>query len=181
MELDKTLTEQSSMLDVFERDNHSFSYWTKLYYNIHIVGSPTNTVKAKTNDIKKFLVFLDQSIGTHNVNLWTPSVSKSFCNYLLDQNLQPTSINRCAATLRHFATWLHKEKPLPAGHPYTGVKDLVTDEPVWNGLTTQQILLLKSACDIRLTTCTKKNQNPIFDAAIFYVLLNTGLREFELV
>lgn len=91
MERDKTLTEQSSIVDVFERDNHSFSYWTKLYYNIHIVGSPENTVKAKTNDIKKFLVFLDQSIGTHNVNLWTPSVSKSFCSYLLEQKLQPSS------------------------------------------------------------------------------------------
>lgn len=57
---------------------------------------------------------------------------------------------------------------------------MVIDDPVWNGLTDRQITLLKSACDLRINTCTKKNQNPLFETAVFYVLLYTGLREFEL-
>jgi integrase/recombinase XerD len=40
---------------------------------------------------------------------------------------------------------------------------------------------LKSACEQRLKACTRKNQNPKMETALFYVLLGTGLRESEVV
>ncbi|WP_238400517.1 hypothetical protein [Legionella bononiensis] len=40
---------------------------------------------------------------------------------------------------------------------------------------------LKSACEQRIKTCTRKNQNPLMETALFYVLLDTGLRESEVV
>jgi integrase/recombinase XerD len=70
---------------------------------------------------------------------------------------------------------------LIAGDPLSGVKDLQTDAPEWNGLTSKQLMRLKSACEQRSKLCTRKNQNALLEAAIFYVLLGTGLRESELV
>lgn len=74
-----------------------------------------------------------------------------------------------------------KERPLLAGNPLEGVRDLQTDEPDWNGLTNTQVLRLKAAVEQRIKACTKANQNPWLEAAVFYLLLQTGLRESELV
>jgi len=56
----------------------------------------------------------------------------------------------------------------------------VTEAPSWNGLTRRQILRLKSACEQRIKACTRADQNPLLEVAVFHVLLHTGLREFEL-
>jgi len=62
-----------------------------------------------------------------------------------------------------------------------GVKDIQTDAPDWNGLTNRQIMRLKAACEQRMASCTRKDQDPLLERAVFLVLLNTGLRESELV
>jgi integrase/recombinase XerD len=54
------------------------------------------------------------------------------------------------------------------------------EEPDWNGLTNQQLMALKGVIDNRITICTGKNQNPLLEAAIFFTLLHTRLRKFEL-
>ena len=56
-----------------------------------------------------------------------------------------------------------------------------TDAADWNGLTSRQIMRLKLACEQRVKSCTRKNQNPILETAVFYILLCSGLRESELV
>jgi integrase/recombinase XerD len=40
---------------------------------------------------------------------------------------------------------------------------------------------LKSVCEQRIKDCTRKNQNPLVETALFYILLGTGLRESEIV
>ena len=40
---------------------------------------------------------------------------------------------------------------------------------------------LKSACEQRIKSCSRKNQNPLLETVVFYLLLGTGLRESELV
>jgi len=94
--------------------------------------------------------------------------------------LSATSINRILATLQHFAKWLHGQHPLATGNPMEGLRDIVTELPVWNGLTPREITCLKVACDQRLAICGRANQNPSLEVAVFYCLLYTGLRESEL-
>lgn len=94
---------------------------------------------------------------------------------------QATSINRTMATIRHVRRWLHKKRPFLAGDPLAQVKDLQTEAPDWNGLTSRQLMRLKSACEQRIKSCTRKNQNPLMETALFYVLLGTGLHEPEVV
>jgi integrase/recombinase XerD len=94
--------------------------------------------------------------------------------------LSATSINRILATLRHFAKWLHGQHPFATGNPVASIRDIVTELPVWNGLTPREITCLKVACDQRLAICSRANQNPLLEMAVFYCLLFTGLRESKL-
>ena len=172
----------------------SLTHWFKVYYQIVVAGSPDTTQRAKRRDMEKFLNFFMKEVGHDCIHYWTPAVSKHFQKYLQEtpspssgQTLQPTSINRIMATLRHLAGWIIQQSgsklegaPFPAGSPFAGVRDVVTDAPDWNGLESRQLLRLKSACEIRLSSCTKANQNPILETAVFYCLLMTGLRESEL-
>jgi integrase/recombinase XerD len=136
--------------------------------------------------LTKFLNFVTQEVGHDHVDSWTPAVTKHFLQNLksaVSGNTQKpykaTTINRILATIRHFARWLHKQRPLLAGDPFARVSDIQTDAPDWNGLTSRQLMLLKSACEQRLSSCKRKNQNPHLEIAVFYLLLQTGLRESE--
>ncbi|WP_253255883.1 tyrosine-type recombinase/integrase [Legionella quinlivanii] len=169
-------------------DTHSLSAWLSFYYQVHVKGSPEKTEQAKQNDLNKFLNFFQMEVGHDQVDNWTPAVSKQFQRSLSStisektgKPYKATSINRTMATVRHAGRWLHHQRPLIAGDPLSGVKDLQTDTPEWNGLTSRQLMRLKAACEQRAKICTRKNQDALLETAVFYVLLGTGLRESELV
>lgn len=169
-------------------DTNSLSAWLSYYYSVHVKGAPEKTEQAKMKDLSKFIQFFNSEIGHDVVDNWTPAVSKQFqkslCNTISERTGKPykaTSINRTMATIRHVGRWLHQQRPLLAGDPLAQVKDLQTDAPDWNGLTSRELMRLKSACEQRIKSCTRKNQNPLMETALFYALLGTGLRESEIV
>ena len=169
-------------------DTNLLSAWFSFYYQVHVKGAPEKTEQAKQNDIAKFLNFFEMEVGHDHVDNWTPAVTKQFqkmlCSTIATQTnktYKATTVNRIMATIRHIGRWLHKQRPLLAGDPLTQVKDLQTDSSDWNGLTSRQLMRLKSACEQRLKSCTRKNQNPLMETAVFYTLLCSGLRESELV
>ena len=168
--------------------NNSISAWFDYYFQVHVRGAPEKTEQAKIQDLSKFLNFFQMEVGHDHVDNWTPAVTKQF-QKSLQKTISPktgklykaTSVNRTIATLRHVGRWLHKQRPLLAGDPFTQVKDLQTEASNWNGLTSRQIMRLKSACEMRIEGCRRDNQNPLLETAVFYTLLGTGLRESELV
>lgn len=169
-------------------DTNSLTAWLSYYYAVHVKGAPEKTEQAKKKDLSKFIKFFQAEVGHDNVDNWTPAVSKHFQRNLsktisekTGKPYKATSVNRTMATIRHVGRWLHKQRPLLAGDPLAQVKDLQTDAPDWNGLTSRQLMRLKSACEQRIKSCTRKNQNPLMETALFYVLLGTGLRESEVV
>lgn len=173
-------------LGVKHRD--SLTAWALLYFKIHVMGAPQKTQAAKQRDLEKFMAFFDSELGHEHLDGWTPAVTRRFQQSLIKsvsayttRGYAETTINRVMASLRHFARWLHQQRPLLAGDPFLGVKDRQLDEPAWLGLTEKQVLRLKAACEQRLKICGRKNQNPLLETAVFYVLLQTGLRESELV
>lgn len=161
-------------------DKNALTAWVKLYFQVQVIGGSKNTTRSKQNDFKSFLVFFLEGIGQDNLDYWTPAITKAFIKEEEDKGKAATSINRCLATLRHFSKWVHTQRPFIAGNPFDGVKDLSIAAPDWNGLDSREIMRLKAACEQRIALCTRKNQNPLKETAIFYVLLYTGLREFEL-
>ena len=169
-------------------DTNSLSAWLSYYYSVHVRGAPEKTEAAKKKDLAKFVQFFQSEVGHDLVDSWTPAVSKQFQRNLVKtisektgKPYKATSINRTMATIRHVGRWLHQQRPLLAGDPLAQVKDLQTDAPDWNGLTSRQLMRLKSACEQRIKSCTRKNQNPLMETALFYLLLGTGLRESEVV
>lgn len=169
-------------------DTNSLSAWLSYYYSVHVKGAPEKTEQAKQKDLSKFIQFFQNEVGHDHVDSWTPAVSKQFQKKLTktisDKTGKPykaTSINRTMATVRHVGRWLYQQRPLLAGDPLAQVKDLQVDAPDWNGLSSRQLMRLKSACEQRIKGCTRKNQNPLMETALFYVLLGTGLRESEVV
>lgn len=169
-------------------DTNSLSAWLSYYYSVHVKGAPEKTEQAKMKDLSKFIHFFQTAVGHDLVDSWTPAVSKHFQKNLsktisekTGKPYKATSVNRTMATIRHVGRWLHQQRPLLAGDPLAQVKDLQTDAPDWNGLTSRQLMRLKSACEQRIKSCTRKNQNPLLETAIFYTLLGSGLRASELV
>ncbi len=166
----------------------SLTFWATLYLEIRVKGAAPGTVKAKLQDLGKFLSFFTCEVGGDHVDAWTPAVTRAFQNYLqeikskhTDKHYSPETINRILSTVGHFGRWLHKQRPLLAGNPMENYKEITTDYPNWNGLTDREIMLLKSACEQRVAICTKRNQNPLLETAVFYLLYQTGLRVGELV
>jgi integrase/recombinase XerD len=74
---------------------------------------------------------------------------------------------------------IYKQRPLIAGNPMAGVRDVQTDAPDWNGVERRHVLRLKSACEQRIKACDRQDQNPALEAAVFFMLLHTGLRRSE--
>lgn len=182
-------SEQSAVAHLLPTEQrNTLTAWVTLYYQIHVHGAPQKTETAKQQDLTKFLTFFKNEVGRDHLDSWTPAVTKHFQQALKKTLLPKTgkpykaaTINRILATLRHFGAWLHKQRPLLAGNPLHGVKDLQLDDPDWNGLTARQVMRLKSACEQRINACLRKNQNPLMETAIFYALYGSGLRRSELV
>lgn len=169
-------------------DTNSLTAWLSYYYSVLVKGAPEKTEQAKKKDLSKFIQFFQTEVRHDCVDNWTPAVSKHFQKNLsktisekTGKLYKATSVNRTMVTVRHVGRWLHKQRPLSAGDPLAQVKDMQTDAPDWNGLTSRQLIRLKSACEQRIKSCTRKNQNPLMETALFYVLLGSGLRESEVV
>jgi integrase/recombinase XerD len=151
------------------------------YFHTHVVNSSKNTFRAKQTDISDFLKFFVTNVQIDSPNFWTPSITKGFIKHLKEQcKLKPTSINRKLATLRHAASWMERKGVFKVDNPFSGVSDIKMGVISWKGLSDVEIMRLKSACDKRMAYCTRRNQNPLLETTVFYVLLHTGLREAEL-
>lgn len=169
-------------------DTNSLKAWLGYYYEVHVKGAPEKTEQAKMKDLSKFIQFFEMEVGHDHVDSWTPAVSKQFQKSLTNtispvtnKPYKATTVNRTMATIRHVGRWLHQHRQLMAGDPLSQVKDVQVDSQDWNGLTSRQLMRLKSACEQRIKSCTRKNQNPLLETAIFYALLGSGLRASELV
>lgn len=164
------------------KNEHSLAVIFTVYFNTMVKSSSIYTENAKRYDFNLFYDYFLNVFKHDHIDFWTPSVSKDFQKYLeTEKKFKGTSINRITATLRHAAKWIDRYRPFAGGYPFENVKRLREDDPAWKGITKRQLSLLKTGVDIRLKICTKKNQNPLLEAAIIYTLLCTGLRKFELI
>src|ERR1700677_2934645 len=165
-------------IDEFE----SLSAWVRLYGALEAASNAENTMAAKRRDLDLFMAFFRERLNSDHPSDWTKSITSSFLRHLESgQGKKATTVNRVLSTLRHCSAWIHRRRPFLAGDPCQGIKELVTDEPAWKGLTDVDVMRLRSAAEQLVMLKGRKNQNAIRDLAIFLVLLFTGLRVSEML
>jgi len=162
-------------------DRPSLAAWFNLYMGLEAGANADNTIAAKTRDLTAFLDFFGRATGCDQADLWTRSITGDFVKTLQGQKRSPTTINRTLATLRHCASWIHRQRPFLAGNPTARIADIAVDDPEWKGLSDIEVTRLKAAAEQLIHVKRRRNQQPIRDFAIFQVLLRTGLRVSELL
>ena len=163
------------------KQSNSLNGWVRLYCTLEAGANAPSTFLAKVRDLRLFLTFLQEKLGSDHPDQWTKSVTAGFLRHLENTlGRKPTTVNRVLATLRHCANWIHHHRAFLASNPADGIKDLVVDEPEWKGLSDLEVMRLKSAAEQLVRLKAAPNQHPVRDQAIFLVLLNTGLRVSEL-
>lgn len=161
--------------------------WIALYLAVHVVGGPSKTTEAKTNDLRRFYTWYEHILGHDLVDAWTPSVTKTYRIHLTDtiqrtgRPFAPATVNRHLATLRTFVRWLNGRRPLLAGDPMVDVTDVNINFSAWRGLTDVELARLRSAVDQRKAIWKSDSRvDADLEVAVFYVLVHTGLRAAEL-
>ena len=188
--MDSLISQENSDIEILEKtkekNEDTLPYWINIYFATQVQGRSQNTIKAKRADLGMFLSFFYNTLLSYNIDLWTPSISRSFQTHLLTtkskngETFKASSVNRVMSSIKHLSNWINKKRGFKAGSPFEQVKIIDLDEPKWNGLTDNQITRLKGACDIRLKAKARDHQNPLRETAVFYILLYTGLRAAEL-
>ena len=167
-----------------ERDD--LAAWLNVYMAVEVEPG-SNTYRAKLGDIQWFLRFFFESTSGYECDQWTRSLSKSFLSWIQKQKsertgkrLAPNTCRRILDTAKRAAKWIHRQRPFLAGYPFQDVKDLKVDEPDWQGLSDVEVRRLKAAAEQLMQMETRTDQVPIRNYAILRVLLDAGLRAFEL-
>jgi integrase/recombinase XerD len=156
--------------------------WFRLYGAVEAGANAPNTVLAKGRDLGQFMRFFADRVRSDHPDQWTKTITAAFLRYLEDdEGKKPTTVNRVLATLKHCAAWVHDRRPFLAGDPCSGVRELVTAEPAWKGLSDVAVMRLRSAAEHLVHLKKRRDQHALRDRAIFLVLLHTGLRVSELL
>jgi integrase/recombinase XerD len=173
-----------SVVPATRRDD--LTAWFNLYMSLEVEPG-SNTYRAKLGDLKWFLGYFYETTGGYECDQWTRSLSKSFLSWIQKQKsertgkrLAPNTCRRILDTAKRASRWIHRQRPFLAGYPYQDVKDLKVDEPDWKGLTDLEVRRLKSAAEQLIHMSERADQVPRRNFAILLVLLDTGLRAFEL-
>ena len=160
--------------------------WFNLYLGVE-VESGSNTHRAKVLDIQWFLRFFFEDAGGYHCDDWTPGRTKTFKSWIRKQisdktgkRLAPSTCRRVFDTTKHAAGWIHRQRPFVAGIPFEGIKGPSLEDPTWQGLADLEVRRLKAAAEQLLHLNTRANQMPRRNYAILLVMLDSGVRVFEL-
>ncbi len=150
---------------------HSLTAWLEVYMTVEAAAGSPNTFRAKQRDLEAFLGYFTQTSGSDHPDQWTRSLTAGYLKALDRAEKKPTTVNRALATLRHAATWVHRQRPFLAGNPTDRIADVQIDEPSWKGLSDLEVTRLRSAAEQLLCLKTAKNQHALRDYAVFLLLL----------
>ena len=180
------ITRGANVAKLVGSDRDDLAKWFNLYLTCE-EDSGSHTHRAKVTDIEWFLRFFFEDAATYHCDDWTKGRTKSFTKWIKKQTsdktgtrLAPTTCRRIFDTIKHAAKWIHRQRPFLAGDPFHGVAGIALGEPEWQGLSNLEVNRLKTAAEQLIQIQTRSNQLPRRNYAILLLMLDTGLRVFEL-
>ncbi len=79
------------------------------YFETEVLGLSTLSIKAKREDLQKFLNFYYRINGHLKADEWMVRDTKMFIDELIKNNYASSTINRVLATVRSFGRWVRDE------------------------------------------------------------------------
>ncbi len=151
------------------------------YLDAEIVGikSPL-TLKAKVQDLKKFLAFFQATNGHLNTTTWLPRDTKLFIEVLAREQYAAATSNRVLATLKSFVKWLASKGAVQLD-PCRGVHEIqvMPSPPKWiNDLDYHR---LRKSADFLASRNVHAHSQGVRDRALLEVLNSSGLRIAEIL
>ncbi len=113
-QIQKTINKGEMAMNTYEKvddfgEDKNFRPLIRRYFEEEVMGLSPLSIKAKKEDLQKFLLFF-HGINNHlNANEWHLRDSKLFVDELIKQEYAPASVNRILATIRAFGRWLRDE------------------------------------------------------------------------
>lgn len=166
------------------RDN--LASWMNVYMAVEVEPA-SNTYRAKLGDIEWFLRFFFEQTGGYDCDAWTRSLSKSFLTWVQRQisertgrKLAPNTCRRIFDTVKRAGRWIHRQRPFLTGDPFQDLRGVKVGEPDWKGLSDLEVRRLRTAAEQLVHIQTRSDQLPRRNFAMILVLLDAGLRAFEL-
>ena len=167
-------------------DRDDLTKWFNVYLAVEVEPG-SHTHRAKVGDIQWFLRFFFHDAGGYHCDDWTRGRTKTFKSWIRKQisektgkRLAPSTCRRAFDTVKHAASWMHRQRPFLAGNPVEGIKGPALEEPSWSGLSDLDVRRLKSAAEQLIQLQTRANQMPRRNYAMLLLMLDSGLRVFEL-
>lgn len=130
----------------------NLTWWMEQYFQFEVTTSERSQ-KEQRRDIERFIRFMIKETGDDQKVNWSPRLSRSFKDFLVNTyRVQKTdnrgeekktrrawsdrTINRMMAHLKTWAKWIHKLMPFPLGNPMHKMKQ----QPVGIGLEIERAL-----------------------------------------
>ena len=169
------------------------------------VTTSERSQQEQRRDLQRFLDFLFESLGSDELQRWTPRVSRAFVDHLRkerkgeERRWSDRTINRMLAHLKTFAKWIHKHRAFPLGDPMAKLRSLPLGRvlELERALSEEERRRLLDAADYlpviggrsrdkrrfgqRLPDQRpqRKSYRPWRNRAIVYTLVETGMRRAE--
>jgi site-specific recombinase XerD len=181
-------------------EKSSLKKWLDLYFHLGDISSE-NSRKVKRRDLEVFIEFMEITIQSDEIELWSPRISKMYLDELKKtlknekRRWSDRTINRMLAHLKTFSKWIHKHQPFRLGDPTKEIKAIPTTTllDVERAITKKERARILDAADDLVENGgrsvdrnrykkkdtprpRRKSFRPIRNRAIVYLLMETGMR-----
>jgi hypothetical protein len=119
---------EAALMQLSEHMPDGLGWWVEQYCQFEVTTSPASQ-KVQRRDLAFFLKYMTTEERTDHRVAWTPRLSRDFQLHI-QQTINAhgrrvwsdKTMIRIMAHLKTFATWVHKLRPCPLGHPMAKVK-----------------------------------------------------------
>lgn len=150
------------------------------YFAEEVAGNSDHTIRAKAQDLKKFIRFYQDLNGRLDAADWTVRDTKLFIDALARDGYKPATVNRILASVRSFGRWLREIGAIRLD-PAKGIRELALEPIAPKSITDVDYHRLQKAADLLSRSPASTTSQGVRDAVLIELLNASGLRISEVL